>query len=307
MRVVFMGTPDFSVPVLNSLVLHGIEILLVISQPDKQVGRGRKVKYTSVKEAALKHNLQVFQPDDINAHVEIIKELEPDLIITCAYGQILSRELLDCAKIKAINVHASLLPKHRGGAPIHRAILNGDRYSGVTIMEMVEKMDSGNIFLQDKVEILKSDTLASLHNKLAILGSRLIVEAIPEIVSGVAGVVQDESQVTYSPNISKEERTIDFNSCALQIFNKVRAFNPFPCAQAKYDEMFVKIYEVVETTKKSNEKPGTIVSITKAGIEVCTSDFNVLITKLQMPNKKQVSAEEFINGNKILKVDTAFS
>ncbi len=307
MKVVFMGTPDFSVPVLNSLVLHGLEILLVVSQPDKQLGRGRKVHFTPVKQAALKHGLQVFQPENINEHVSVIKELQPDFIITCAYGQILSRQLLDCAKIKAINVHASLLPMHRGGAPIHRAILNGDLYSGVTIMEMVEKMDSGNIFLQDKVEILKEDTLASLHNKLSILGSRLIVEALPDIASGALGVIQDDSKATYSPNISKEERMLDFNDSASNIFNKVRAFNPFPCAQVKYEDLFIKIFEVIETTNKSDKAPGFIINISSEGIEVCTNDFNIVITKLQMPNKKQVCASEFFNGNKTLKVNTTFS
>lgn len=307
MKVVFMGTPDFSVPVLNSLVLHGLEILLVVSQPDKQLGRGRKVHFTPVKQAALKHGLQVFQPENINEHVSVIKELQPDFIITCAYGQILSRQLLDCAKIKAINVHASLLPMHRGGAPIHRAILNGDLYSGVTIMEMVEKMDSGNIFLQDKVEILKEDTLASLHNKLSILGSRLIVEALPDIASGALGVIQDDSKATYSPNISKEERMLDFNDSASNIFNKVRAFNPFPCAQVKYEDLFIKIFKVIETTNKSDKAPGFIINISSEGIEVCTNDFNIVITKLQMPNKKQVCASEFFNGNKTLKVNTTFS
>ncbi len=307
MRVVFMGTPDFSVVVLNSLVAHGFEISLVISQPDKQVGRGRKVKQTPVKTAAINHGLPVFQPENVNCHVNIIKDLDPDLIITCAYGQILSKELLSVAKIKAINVHASLLPKHRGGAPIHRAILNGDEYSGVTIMEMVEKMDSGNIFLQDKVKILQSDTFASLHNKLAILGARLLVEAIPEIVISNQGVIQDESKVTYSPNISKEERFINFDDSAQNVFNKVRAFNPFPCAQTYYNNNSIKIYEVLLTTNKSLALPGTIINISKDGIEVCCKDFNVLIVKLQMPGKQVVDIKQFINGNKVIEIGKVFS
>lgn len=307
MKVVFMGTPDFSVPVLNSLVLHGLEILLVVSQPDKQVGRGRKVQYTPVKKAALEHGLNVFQPENINEHIDVIKDLDVDLIITCAYGQMLSKELLACAKVKPINVHASLLPKHRGGAPIHRAILEGDKYSGVTIMEMVEKMDSGNIFLQDKVEITNDDTLATLHNKLSILGARLIVEAIPEIANGYEGIAQDEEQVTYSPNIGKEERKIDFNNNAVDIFNKIRAFNPFPCAHAIYDDLHIKIYETQVTDVTSKNEPGTIINITKLGIEVATNDFNILITKLKMPGKQMVDAVSFANGNKYLKINTNFS
>ncbi len=306
MRVVFMGTPDFSVPVLNSLIHHDFEVVLVVTQPDKQVGRGRKFQHTPVKKVAIENNIEVLQPENINSEVNTICNVQPDLIITCAYGQILSSEVLSCARIKAVNVHASLLPAHRGGAPIHRAILNGDEYSGVSIMEMVEKMDAGNVFLQDKVQIEASDTFASMHNKLSILGSRLLIEAIPLIVSGESGTIQDESKVTYSPNIAKFERVIDFNDLAYNIFNKVRAFNTFPSAYGVLNDNNIQVYEVKVTDTKSNVSAGTIVNISKSGIEVACSDFNIIITKLKLPGKKLLNASEFYNGNNSIKENMKF-
>lgn len=308
MKIVFMGTPDFSVNVLKELIDSKLEIALVVSQPDKKVGRGQKYVSTPVKKLAVENNLNVFQPDNINHHVEVIKEIEPDFIITCAYGQFLCKDILECAKVKAINVHASLLPFHRGGAPIHRAILNGDEYTGVSIMEMIEEMDAGKVFIQEKLKIEYSDTLATVHDKLSKLGSLLLPKAIQLILDNPEiGEEQDNSLATYSPNISKEERILDFNDSSKNIYNKVRAFNPFPCTNIKYESNNIKVFEVKELSTKSKHQPGYIVDITKEGIEVCTNDNNILITRLTLPGKSAMDALQFYNGNKLINVGKRFN
>ncbi len=308
MKIIFMGTPEFSVNVLKELINSKYEIALVVSQPDKKVGRGQKYVSTPVKKLAVENNLNVFQPDNINDHVDVIKEIGPDFIVTCAYGQFLTKEILKCAKVKAINVHASLLPKHRGGAPIHRSILNGDEYTGVSIMEMIEAMDAGKVFLQQSVKIEYSDTLATLHDKLSTLGSRLLPKAIDMIVENPdIGEDQDDSNATYSPNISKDERLLDFNDSSINIYNKVRAFNPFPCTNIKYEGNTIKVFEVKELDNESIYQPGYIVDITKNGIEVCTKDKNILITRLTLPGKSAMDAVQFYNGNKLVSVGKQFN
>lgn len=308
MKIIFMGTPEFSVNVLQKLIDSNLDVALVISQPDKKVGRGQMIIETPVKRVAVENNLEVFQPENINEHVDVIKSVNPDFIVTCAYGQILKKETLELANIKAINVHASLLPKHRGGAPIHRAILNGDEYSGVSIMEMIPKMDAGNVFIQEKVKIEYEDTLASLHDKLSSLGASMIVEAINMIATtNDSGSVQDESKVTYSPNISKEERVLSFNDSSRNIYNKVRAFNPFPSTTIKYGKHSIKVFGVKELDKVSNNEPGYIEDITKDGIEVCTNDNNILITELVIPGKSKMNALQFYNGNKLIQIKGKFN
>lgn len=308
MKVIFMGTPEFSVPVLESLINSDFEVVLVVTQPDKQVGRGRKVKFNPVKELAISKEIELYQPENINEHTEYICNIRPDFIVTCAYGQILCEDILNCAAIKSVNVHASLLPAHRGGAPIHRSILNGDKYTGITIMEMIPMMDAGDIFFQKKVEILESDSLATLHDKLSKVGSEMIVESLQLIASNnFNSVKQDEEKVTYSPNILKEERQILFDDEAINIFNKIRAFNPYPCAYANYDGKLIKIYESLISNSESKEVPGTIVDITKQGIEVATLTKNIIIKKLQLPGKKVVDAPAFYNGNKLIEKGNLFS
>ncbi len=307
MKIVYMGTPDFSVTVLDYLVKNNFDIQLVVTQPDKQVGRGKKITFTKVKEYAMENNLRVIQPIDINDSLDEIKDINPDFIITCAYGQFLCDELLDLSNIVSLNVHASLLPMHRGGAPIHRAILNGDSKTGISIMEMVSKMDAGDVYVTSEVEITDQDTLETLHNKLSHIGGKLLVGCLEDIFDGkVTPVKQDENQATYSPNISKEERVISFKKNARDIFNKVRAFNPFPMAYAVYESKMIKIYEVEVLSEKSTEEAGMIVNISKEGIIVATDDYDIKIKKLQLPNKKAVSSIEFYNGNSLLVENTKF-
>ncbi len=308
MKIIFMGTPEFSVRVLQSLIDSEYEIVLVVSQPDKKVGRGQKVAFPPVKKLALENDLEVFQPENINEHLDYIKSFEADFIVTCAYGQFLSNEILACAKTKAINVHASLLPSHRGGAPIHRSILEGDEYTGVSIMEMVEAMDAGDVFVFEKVKIEYEDTLSTLHDKLSVVGAKLLPEAIKKIIADPScGKAQDHAKATYSPNIAKAERLLDFNDSARNIYNKVRAFNPFPSAYVTFNDSNIKLFEVQETNNKSNKQPGEVVSITKQGVEVCTNDYNILITKLTVPGKSALTALQFYNGNKLISVGNKFN
>ncbi len=307
MKIVYMGTPDFSVEVLKSLINNKYDVCLVVTQPDKEVGRGKKVTYTKVKEYALANSLEVLQPDNINDAAFEIAKYNPDFIITCAYGQILGEKVLQIPKVRALNVHASLLPKHRGGAPIHRAILNGDSVTGVSIMEMVKRMDAGDVFDFVEVEILDSDNLKSLHDKLAIAGGKLLTDVIDKIYkNSIVPVKQDETKATYSPNIAKEERHLLFNDTSRNIFNKVRAFNPFPMCYVIYDDVMVKIHNLEITKTKSDASPGSIIKIDKTGILVATKDYNVNITRLQLPSKKSVSVSEFYNGNNLIKENEIF-
>ena len=211
MKVIFMGTPDFAVPVLEGLI-ENYEVILVVSQPDKKVGRKQELKNTPIKEVALKHNIPVFQPIKIREDYDEIIKLNPDIIVTCAYGQIIPKVILDCPKLGCINVHASLLPKLRGGAPIHKAIIDGYKTTGITIMYMDVKMDDGDIISQKEIEILDSDNLESLHDKLSVLGKELLLETLPSIINGTnERIKQDEAEVTFAYNIKREEEHIDFN------------------------------------------------------------------------------------------------
>ena len=232
--IIFMGTPEFSVPVLEGLI-DNYKVRAIVTQPDKPVGRGGEVRYSPIKEVALKNNILCLQPNKIGDILQEINQLEPDLIITCAYGQILPLELLIIPKLGCINVHASLLPKLRGGAPIHRAIIDGYSKTGITIMYMAEGMDNGDIISQREVLIDEKDTASSLHDKLKVVGKDLLLETLPSILSGTnKRIKQDEALVTYGFNISKDDEKIDFKMTPKKVYDKVRPFgmtyvNPTVC------------------------------------------------------------------------------
>ena len=229
LKIVFMGTATFSEAVLKNLIQHDYNIVQVVSQPDRRVGRKKELKMPEVKVVALEHDIPVFQPQRIKEDYQAILDMQPDLIITAAYGQMIPQEVLDCPRLGCINVHASLLPKYRGGAPVHYAILNGDEKTGVTIMYMVKKMDAGNIIYQKETPIAYDETVGELYDRLSTLGAEAIVEAMPSIIEGTnASIPQDESKVTYSPVISREQEKIDFNRPAIEIYNHVRGLNPWP-------------------------------------------------------------------------------
>ncbi|MGL4643630.1 MAG: methionyl-tRNA formyltransferase, partial [Vagococcus fluvialis] len=238
-KIIFMGTPGFSVPILNGLVAEGYDVLRVVTQPDRPVGRKKVLTPPPVKEAALKHGIKVLQPEKISGSPEMeeIISLNPDLIVTAAFGQFLSENLLKAPKLGAINVHASLLPKYRGGAPVHYSIIKGDSETGVTIMRMVKKMDAGDMLSQKAIPISKTDDVGSMFDKLSLLGKDMLLEMLPEFIAGnIKEIPQDETLVTYSPNITREEEQIDWNKTSELIDCQVRGMRPWPVAFTTYQE-----------------------------------------------------------------------
>ena len=295
MKIIFMGTPDFAVPVLEGLI-ENYEVVLVVSQPDKKVGRKQELKNTPIKEVAIKNGIDVFQPEKIREDYEKIIDLKPDLIVTCAYGQIIPKAILDCPRLGCINVHASLLPKLRGGAPIHKALIDGYQKTGITIMYMDVKMDNGDIISKREVEILDTDNLESLHDKLSVLGKELLLDTLPSIIDGTnKREKQNEEEVTFAYNITREEEHIDFNKTSREIFNLIRGLSPIPGANATLFNEEMKIYESKILDKKYNSV-GEIVDVTKEGIVVSTSDGSILITKLKPFGKRLMDAYSYVNG-----------
>ena len=295
--IVFMGTPAFAVPVLESLI-EKYDVRAVVTQPDKPVGRDHVLKSSPVKECALKHTILVLQPDDLKEEWQMITDLKPTLIVTCAYGQIVPRELLVYPHYGCINVHASLLPKLRGGAPIHRAIINGHKKTGITIMHMNAGLDQGDIISQKEIEIEDTDTASLLHDKLSKLGSELLIETLPSIIDKTAPrIKQDENEATFASNIKKEDEKIDFSKTKRQIFNQVRGLNSWPGAYTLLKGKRMKIYSCVLTDNfYSNRFDGEIVALYKDGIGVKVSNGEVVITSLQLEGKKKMTAQEFLNG-----------
>jgi len=298
-RVVFMGTPSFAVPVLKSLI-NKYNVVLVVCQPDKEKDRKGNIIFPMTKSLALEYGIEVFQPTKLRVDYQKIIEMEPDIIITCAYGQILPKELLDYPKYGCINVHGSLLPKLRGGAPIHWAIINGEEETGITIMDMSEEMDAGDIISQAKIKITDDMILDTLYEEMSLLGSRLLMETIPFIIDGTAKrTVQDDNKKTFGLNVRKEETRIDFGKSSREIFNLVRGLNSNPAAFTILDGKRIKIYEV-EVIKRKNDslEYGKIVDIDKTGIIVSCKDGMVKILDLQVEGKKRCKACDYLNGVK---------
>ena len=296
-RVVFMGTPEFSINVLEMLIKE-TNVVLVVTQPDSYVGRHHELKPSAVKEVALKNNIEVFTPEKIRKEYDRILEVKPDIIVTCAYGQIIPSILLDAPEYKAINVHASLLPKLRGGSPLHRAIMNGYDKTGITIMYMAPGMDDGDIIKQSSISISDEDNVGTIHDKLSILGRDLLLETLPSIFDKTNDrIKQDESEVTFAYNIKREEEKLDFNKTAREVFNHIRGLYPFPVAYTTLDDEIIKVCSSrIGEVKKG--KPGEIVSIYKDGIGVMCSDREIIITKLKQTGKKEMNANDFINGRR---------
>lgn len=298
-RIVFMGTPDFSVPVLDLLnKTYGVKA--VVTQPDKEVGRNGKIVYSPVKKYAMLNNIVVIQLNKIKDSYEEVISLDPDLIVTCAYGQILPKEILEYPKFGCINVHASLLPKLRGGAPIHRAIINGYKKTGVTIMYMAEGMDNGDIISQSEVDILDTDTTSILHDKLSILGSKLLISTLPSILDGTCKrVSQNDSEVTFAPIIKKEDEHIDFSKTSLEVYNLIRGLNSFPGAYFYLNGKRIKVFESIIGNEYYTDKiNGEIVKLYKDGIGIKTSNGVIILTNIQPEGKPRMSAKDYINGLK---------
>jgi len=301
LRVVFMGTPDFAVPVLKTLI-ENTNVELVVTQPDALVGRKKILTPSPIKQIALENNIEVFTPYNIKEDYDRIIEVNPDIIITCAYGQIIPKILLDLPKHKCVNVHASLLPKYRGGAPIHASILNGDDETGITIMYMDTGMDNGNIIKQESIKIENNDNINTLSDKLSKLGAKLLIETLPSILDGTCeSIKQEEDKVTLAYIIKRKDELIDFNKSYKEIFNKVRALLP-----RSYFVLNDIEYKVVNIRYEKNmSEVGKINNIYKDGIGIGCSDGEVVITEFIPSGKKQMLVSQYLNGidkNKILGV-----
>ena len=298
LKVIFMGTPDFCVPILESLIIN-CNVIAVVTQPDKEVGRKKEIKFSPIKETALKHNIKVLQPIKIREEYEEIIDLNPDIIITCAYGQIVPEIILNNPKYGCINVHASLLPKLRGGAPIHKAIIEGYDKTGITIMYMDKGMDTGDMISKKEVIIENNDTAESLHDKLQEISVPLLLETLPLIINGTnKREKQNNEEATYAYNISREEEHVDFNKTSKEIYNQIRGLNSWPGAYATLDNENIKLWMSKISDNTYDKAPGTIVNIDKEGIEVVTKDKSILITELQVPGKRKMNIKDFINGIK---------
>ncbi len=295
-----MGTPKFSVPVLQGLVDNGYEILGVVTQPDKPVGRKHRIEKSPVKVLAEKLNLPLFQPKKLSKSPEMEKmiSLKPDLIITAAFGQFLPMKLIDSAKIAAINVHGSLLPKYRGGAPVQYSIMNGDKKTGITIMYMVKKMDAGDIISQKAVPITNSDDTETMFEKLSIIGRDLLLETLPKVIAGkVQGVAQDEAKVIFSPNIRPEQEKLDFSKTAFFVDAKVRALRPDPGSYVILNGKRTKIWQTKVVDSKTNMKPGTIVEKTKHQLLIAAGQGTVLsLIEVQPSGKPKQQITDYLNG-----------
>lgn len=301
MKIIFMGTHNFAVPSLEALN-EKYEVVLVVSQPAKPEGRKGILKNPPVALKALELGIQLFQPEHIKNEYEYFKNIKADMIVTAAYGQFIPTKILNLYK-KCINVHGSLLPHHRGGAPIQRAIINGDKKTGVTIMEMVKKMDAGRMYASSEIPILDSDNNSSLFEKLAIIGKNLLMENIEDIYNGKnEGIMQNEEEATISPNIAPEEEKINFNIDARKVFNLIRGLSDEPGAYCEYNGQRIKIYKASIEKNDSDASPGTIINIKKSLIVKCKTDA-ISILELQIPGKKRMNVKDFLNGQKLLNLN----
>jgi methionyl-tRNA formyltransferase len=301
-NIIFMGTPDFAVPSLVKLHEQGYNIDLVVTQKDKPRGRGKKIQYPPIKQKALEFGLEVYQPDSVNNEESIAKfrELKPDVIVVVAFGQILKKKLLEIPKYDCINVHASLLPKYRGAAPINWAIINGESETGITIMQIEEGLDSGDIILSQSISITPKDDFESLHDKLSVLGGELLIKALEEIKIGKDNrVPQDDNLSSYAPMISKSTGKIDWNKSGKDIYNLVMGLRPTPSAYTIYNDLIMKIHKVSLKPKMDNEEIGKVIKVNREGIFVNSKDNCVVIEEIQFPGKKRMSVKDYLAGNKI--------
>lgn len=302
MKIVFMGTPDFAVGALESLVEAGHDVVAVVTQPDKPKGRGKEMQQTPVKACAVKHNIEVFQPVKIKTPeaVEVLKGYGADLFVVAAFGQILSKEILDMPKYGCVNIHASLLPKYRGAAPIQWAILDGEKETGVTIMQMNEGLDTGDMLTKVVVPIEDTDTGESLFDKLAEAGAKLLIETIPQIEAGtLKPEPQDDSVSTYAKMIKKEMGLIDWKKEAVVLERLVRGMNSWPSAYTHFQGKTLKVWEAEVETCETEAVPGSVVEVTKNSIKVQTGKDLLVLKQIQLEGKKRMDVTAFLLGYKV--------
>lgn len=294
LNVLFMGSPSFSVSVLEELNKN-VNIVGVVTTPDAYVGRKKVLTMCPVKEKAIGLGLKVYSPIKLRSDFEFIKELNPDMIITCAYGQILSEEILNIPKLGCFNLHGSLLPKYRGGAPIHYALLNGDEKTGITLMYMDKGMDSGDMIAKEEIKIEDNDNIESLTNKLSIIASKMIIKYLPSLIDGTNNrEKQDSSKVTFSPIITRKDEHLDFNVTAREIFNKYRMLSPNPLPNIKIDDIEYKIAEckIVDASGKVS----TVVNKDKNSFTIMAKDKGIMVSKIKPIGKNIMNVRDFFNG-----------
>lgn len=303
-KIVFMGTPDFAVPSLEALLEEKHEILQVYTQPDRPKGRGNKLTMPPVKEKALEYDLEVCQPLSLknSETVEMLKKLKPDLIVVVAYGQILTKEVLAIPELGCVNVHASLLPKYRGAGPIQWAVINGEKTTGITTMYMEEGLDTGDMILKEEIPIGEDETAEELHDRLALLGGKLLKETIVQIDKGIAPrVKQDHEKSSYAPRLTKELGNIQWNKTAEEIHNLIRGTIPWPMAYTNYFDRTMKIWKSSVEEKSESSEPGKIVEVERDRIIVATGKGYIAIEELQFSGGKRLKAKDFLVGNTIEK------
>jgi methionyl-tRNA formyltransferase len=300
-KIICMGTPDFSVPVLQQIINEGYEVVGVVTQPDRPVGRKRILTPPPVKVEALKHHIPVFQPEKIKQKHELeqILALKADLIITAAFGQILPKELLEAPKYGCINVHASLLPELRGGAPIHYAIIQGKEKTGITIMYMVEKLDAGDIITQVEVPIHENDNVGTLHDKLSAAGAKLLSETLPLLLEmNINPLPQNNEKATFASNIQREQEKIDWGKPGEEIYNHIRGLNPWPVAFTSLEGQVLKVWKAQKVKGNENNPSGTIIQLDSDGLIVSTGNGTAIkILELQPAGKTKMTAEQFLRGS----------
>ena len=300
-RIVFAGTPEFSVPPLRALLASGHKVVGVYSQPDRPAGRGRKLTPGPVKEVAVDAGIPVFQPANFKdpAAVAALAALDADLMVVVAYGLLLPRAVLDAPRVGCVNIHASVLPRWRGAAPIQRAVLAGDAVSGVTIMQMEEGLDTGPMYLVEEVALSEDETGGSLHDRLSVLGAEALMKALPGILDGtLKPQKQDDARACYAKKLDKAEAVIDWTKSAADIERQVRAFNPWPVAQTLFEDANLRIWRGY-AVKGVGGAPGMVMNADRNGIDVATGDGLLRVTELQVPGKRAMAARDFINANSI--------
>lgn len=302
MRVIFMGTPDFAVETLEEIIKAGHEVVLVVSQPDKAVGRSKALKYTPVKACALEHGIEVYQPECVREAecIEYLRGYQPDIIIVEAFGQIIPKAILDMPRFGCVNVHASLLPKYRGAAPIQWAVINGDMVTGVTTMLMNEGLDTGDMIMKKEIIIREDETGGSLFERLSRVGAKLCVETMAAIEAGTATYTpQNDEEATHTKKIYKELGSIDWTRDAKTIECLIRGLDPWPSAYTRLGDKTLKIWKAKVLDATSDMGPGCIVKVEKEGLTVQTGDGMLLLTEIQLEGKKRMSVEAFLNGYQI--------
>jgi len=309
MKVVFMGTPDFAANVLQKLIddeRH--DVLLVVSQPDRPVGRKKELFPTPVKKVAIENQIPTFQPEKIKDDYQAILDVKPDIIITAAYGQIIPKALLEAPPLGCINVHASLLPKYRGGAPIHQAIIDGEKETGVTIMYMDVTMDTGDIISQVKTPIEMTDDVGALFERLSHVGAEALVDVLPQIEAGTnKRIPQNHNEATYAYNIKREDEWLDWTKDRIDIYNQIRGLYPWPTAYTVFDDVNIKVFKSELLDQQGDQEAGTIVEVSKDGIAaVCGDGWILRLLDVQIAGKKRLRMKDLLNGSHPFEVGQKF-